>query len=456
MKYVYITCPCGDIRGVGREEYTHFKGVRYATAERWEAPVQVKSWDGCFDATVQGAVCPQHDAYISTKTAVALVYYNDNVEKTVYRYSEDCLNLNIYVPTYAVEEQGTLKDKLPVLVYFHGGSYNTGSGANPNFHGAGYCKRGVILIDVNYRLNAFASAYGDGITGNFGLLDQICALNWIRDNIEAFGGDADNINIMGESAGAMSVQHLIYAPKAKGLFKRAIMLSGGGNLPKHFRVRTPELAEEFWKKMKEGFKVTAIQELRQFPAEDIYLAWDRLMASELKYGYISMPVANGDSIPALPEELTAAGRVNAVPCIISITARDMFVKSLYDTAVEWALAMEEQPLAPTYGQFFSRAVSGCPYGAFHGGDTKYAFGTLDQCSRAVNTDDYRISDEILDRYAAFVKTGRPDIPGKAKWQPISGEDRRFMNFNENPSEMIDVPEAELQAFEDLKKPFPGM
>ena len=220
MKYIYSTCPCGQIKGIGAEDYRLFKGIRYARANRWEAPEEVTGWEGVYDATTPGALCPQYDAYITGRPPVKQFYYDETVEKEGASYSEDCLYLNIWTPLDA--------QKAPVLMYIHGGSYETGAGSKVSFNGMNYCRRGVIVVTINYRLNAFSSAVGDGIKGNFGLRDQVCALQWIRHNIAAFGGDPEKVTIMGESAGAMSVQNLIFTPLAKGLFRGAVMLSGAG------------------------------------------------------------------------------------------------------------------------------------------------------------------------------------------------------------------------------------
>ena len=215
MKYIYRSCPCGEIKGIGAKDYHLFKGVRYAMAKRWEAPEEVTAWTDVYDATLPGPWCYQWNAFIEEKSGPDQFYYDETVEKQTVLYSEDCLRLNIWTPTEG--------ENLPVLVYIHGGSYETGGGSNPSFNGEAYCARGLVYITINYRLNAFASAYGDGIKGNFGIQDQACALKWIRNNIASFGGDPEKVTIMGESAGAMSVQNMIFTPLFMGAPLETVM-----------------------------------------------------------------------------------------------------------------------------------------------------------------------------------------------------------------------------------------
>jgi para-nitrobenzyl esterase len=114
QRYVFRTCPCGPIKGIGTDTLQRYKGIRYAAAGRWEAPVEVTDWEGTYDATAQGDLCCQWGTYVTARTGTALFYYNESVEKPTYTYSEDCLNLNIWTPASG--------EQMPVLVYIHGGS----------------------------------------------------------------------------------------------------------------------------------------------------------------------------------------------------------------------------------------------------------------------------------------------------------------------------------------------
>ena len=187
---------------------------------RWRAPQPAASWHGRRDATVRAPICMQ------PRGASAEAGVNDAT------MSEDCLYLNIWRPATRPAA------RLPVMVWIHGGAFRGGGGALPLYDGTALARRGVIVVTINYRLGAFgtfshpalrAEAPG-AATGNFGLLDQMAALRWVRDNIDAFGGDADNVTVFGESAGGASILYLLGSPLAKGLFRRAIVQSGALDL----------------------------------------------------------------------------------------------------------------------------------------------------------------------------------------------------------------------------------
>ena len=238
MRYIVKQTPCGNIRGAQTEGFCVFSNIPYAHAKRWERPEEVTAWEGEYDATQPAVWSMQEAAFREVRTPTRLFYNYETVVKQFQRYSEDGLRLNIWTPLAA--------ENLPVLVYIHGGGYNSGGCSALHFSGEGYTQKGIICVSINYRLTAFASAVGGEHTGNYGLWDQICALQWLRRNIAAYGGDPERITVMGQSAGAMSVQNLIYSPLAKGLFQGAIMVSGGGIFPNAFAIRTPETAQKLW------------------------------------------------------------------------------------------------------------------------------------------------------------------------------------------------------------------
>lgn len=447
MHYVYRECPCGPIRGIGNKTYDMFRSVRYANAQRWEAPVPVTQWEGEFDATVQGHACPQTAGLGLFITGTNRFYRNEVVEKLPVIYSEDCLNLNIFVPKGA-------KD-LPVMVNIHGGGYEGGSNLGAYFQGEAICRRNVVLVTINYRLNVLANAVGDGHTGNYGLQDQICALEWIQRNISAFGGDPGKVTIMGESAGAMSVQNLILSPMAKGLFHRAIMQSGGGILPRAYRIKSPEAITELWKEVKAYFGVDTIDGLKELPYKDVLVAWKSISMKNIRYATPATPVIDGRFIPEDPTEMVAAGRFNHVPTLHMVLSEDMWPHTLYTTILRWAEQMRPFDL-PVYGAYFDRAAPGSDHGAFHSTDVKYVFGALDACWRPHTEVDYRISDNLIDYFTSFAKTGVPAVEGLPVWQPLSSEQTRFMHFGNEPCNMENVPEDQLSATQAKGKPFPGM
>lgn len=210
----------GELRGVVDGAVASFKGIPYAAAPtgnlRWMPPQPAAPWSGVRSAAGYGNDCMQHRfPFDSTPSYQPL--------------SEDCLYLNVWAPAHPAAPAA-------VLVWIHGGGLVIGSGSAPVFDGTAFARKGVVLVTLNYRLGRFgffahpalAAAHAGEPLGNYGLMDQIAALQWVRNNIEAFGGDPANITIFGQSSGGVSVAHLMAAPQARGLFAKAIVQSGGG------------------------------------------------------------------------------------------------------------------------------------------------------------------------------------------------------------------------------------
>ena len=448
MGYVVRQTPCGSVRGMDMGEgYALFRNIPYATANRWERPVEVTDWEGEWDASTPTPWCPQAGTYATERDRYAAFYGYENTAKQAVFYSEDCQRLNIWMPDGA--------QKAPVLVYIHGGSYCNGGSSNPAYNSAGYAKKGLVAVTINYRLNAFGSAVGGGHTGNYGLWDQITALTWIQHNIAAFGGDPDRVTIIGESAGAMSVQDLVWSPLAAGLFHGAIMMSGGGILPLYFARRRPQEAERVWEIIRKTLGAEDWEQMRSVPAETLYRTWLRVTTAE-KYLTPATPVIDGITIPDEPLALAKSGRINNVPMIIGLLSEDMWPNTLYEAALEWGLLMEEAGCGPVYGYYFDRQLPGSDHGAFHGADIRYAFGTFDTSWRPFEAVDYRISENIMDYFTAFATTGVPGVQDLAKWEPLGKDQTKFLNFGDAPCAMIRVPADRLIATQAKDQPFPKL
>ena len=445
MRYTIKDTPCGQIRGADTcQGYSYFKNIRYATAERWELPQEVTAWEGIYDATYPTPHCLQEAAFRTPKSPTRHFYNSESVIKQTVTFTEDGLRLNIWVPDNA--------ENAPVLVYIHGGGYTAGGSSPISFACENYAKKGLVAVTINYRLNCFCSAVGDGHTGNYGLWDQITALKWLKHNIAAFGGNPEKITIMGESAGAMSVQNLVLSPLAKGLFCGAIMMSGGGIFPKAFAINKKETVEKLWKELREEMQMDW-EQLKQADPKELFLAWERVCAAG-KYITPSTPIIDGITIPADPMELAKSGQVNGVPTLIGFLSEDMWPATLHKIALEWGQLMESAGQSPVYGYYFDRQMPGSDHGAYHACDVRYAFGSLDQCWRPFTGVDYRISENMMDYFATFAKTGKPDVPGLAQWKPLGKEQTQFLHFGDEPCDMVDIPTERLEAFQAKGKPFP--
>jgi para-nitrobenzyl esterase len=219
----------GRLRGVWRGDLWSFSGIPYAAAPvgplRWRPPVEPERWEGIRDASTFSPIAPQSPSVVGITSPSD----PDNSEP----HSEDCLSLNVWTPELP-STPGAPTGGRPVMVFIHGGGFTSGSGSVFLYRGGNLVRNGdAVVVTINYRLGALGFlghrglADPDGLVGNWGLHDQVAALRWVRDNIAAFGGDARNVTIFGESAGGFSVAALLGAPDAVGLFRRAIVQSGG-------------------------------------------------------------------------------------------------------------------------------------------------------------------------------------------------------------------------------------
>ncbi|MFE2031163.1 carboxylesterase/lipase family protein [Streptomyces hygroscopicus] len=216
--HVTVSTTAGRVRGRRKDEVTAFLGVPYAAApfgaRRLRSPEPPEPWTGVRDAFVPGPSTPQ-PGYLPAMASL--------LEEAV-EPGEDCLSVNVWTPA-----PGRTGGRLPVMVWIHGGAFRNGAGSLPSYDGARLAAEGVVCVTLNYRLGAEGFLLLPDGTANLGLLDQIAALEWVRDNIAGFGGDPDNVTVFGQSAGAISITALMTMPRARGLFRRAITQSGAGH-----------------------------------------------------------------------------------------------------------------------------------------------------------------------------------------------------------------------------------
>ena len=311
----------GDLKGANASGLSIYKAIPYAAAPlgdlRWRDPQPVKPWKGVRKATAFAPACMQIGVSMPGETPPAV--------------SEDCLYLNIWAPTTSVNE------RLPVIVWIHGGGYINGSAAMPLYWGDRLAQKGVIVVTIAYRLGPLGFLAHPELTsesrhhssGNYGLMDQIAALDWVRKNIAAFGGDPKRITIAGQSSGSISVSILMASPLAKGLFQGAIAESGGlfepvQLAPKYLLANAEKDGEQFALSL----GAASITQLRQLPA-------NRLTSNE---SGIAHPVIEPYLLPKSPYEVFAAGRQNDVPLLLGSNADE--ARAIVDVTAVTAATFE--------------------------------------------------------------------------------------------------------------------
>lgn len=324
-----VTTRAGKIEGYYREGLHVFKGVPFASPPvgklRWLSPQPVKPWSGIRSAKEFGAISPQNEQQIQ-------IIRPPQPEPQ----SEDCLFLNVWTP-------GLDSTKRPVMVWIHGGGFTQGSGSSVGYNGRKLASRGnTVMVTVNYRLGALGFLNLNEVTGgkipakgNEGLLDQIAALEWVRDNIAAFGGDPANVTIFGESAGGMSCGCLLAMPRARGLFHRAIPQSGSTSTSQPIS-QAAEIAALFLQTFNvEANDTPAIRTLTvpQLLAaqQDFQL---KVIPKHPKLGTMPFqPVVDGKELPLPPLEAVRKGDSSAVPVLVGSTLNEWGLFALTDPAI---------------------------------------------------------------------------------------------------------------------------
>ena len=422
-----IKTPCGELRGTaGRVPGTvAYKGIRYATAGRWEYPKQVTSWEGIYDATQYGHCSYQprafHDEELNEKK---YFYYNEFRRGETYTYSEDCLFLNVFTPETAREG-----DKLPVLIYIHGGGFTGGCAHEKHFDGPVWPAKGIIGVTLNYRLGPMGFVCLQELaeeadhTGNYGLYDQMTAIRWVRDNIAAFGGDPENITIMGQSAGAASVQMLCQSPLTDGLFQKAVMSSGCGLGGMMSGKMGTSLA--FWKEIMKRCGCENLAQFRALPVEKLFEVW-QAAKKEVKGGAASC-------FPVMDGHFAVAGTPpRNIPYMAGSTSHDMAPPILQSMTRKWISNREK----PSYTWFFDRMLPGDSCGAWHSSDLWYWFGTLENCWRPMEDKDFALSDQMTDYLCNFVRTGDPNKAAQLPTWVASGRgQKRVLCMGEKDTQM---------------------
>ncbi len=426
MALMQAKTSAGWVEGLpaSNQMFTVFRGVPFAEPPvgklRWMDPQPVKAWSGVRPCYKFGAKAMQEDMASEGGSIVSKEYYVGDYEK-----SEDCLYLNIWTPAKDSNE------KLPVAVYIHGGGHQTGYSYLNCYDGEGFCKRGVIMVSIAYRLNVFGylshkelSHEQNGTSGNYGVKDQIAALNWVKENIEAFGGDPNCITVFGQSGGASSVANLCVIPKTKGLFQRAIMQSGGGirNVYSYWS-SSLERSEEVGMHFLKLLGVSSIEEARKLPAKDILNAYTRFKhvkisehdTASLMGGYMRFsPVNDGVLFPESVIDLYKSGKYPEIDYLLGSTCDEFAEITVNNLA--FAENNSYYDRKPCYMYYFTHVPPGAP-NAHHSVEHHYVFQTLNRSHRPYTGNDWELSNEVADYWANFMKTGDPNYSGKTHWKP---------------------------------------
>ena len=411
MDYI-VNTPCGALRGCpGRVPGTvAYKGIRYATAGRWEYPKQVTGWEGVYDATQYGACSYQpRSFYNEEENLKKIFYYNEFRKGERYTYSEDCLFLNVFTP-----DDAKPGDKLPVLIYIHGGGFTGGCGHEKHFDGPVWPTKGVIGVTLNYRLGIMGFACLEqlkkesGHTGNYGLYDQMTAIQWVKDNIAAFGGDPENMTVMGQSAGAASVQMLCQSPLTEGLFQKAVMSSGCGL--GSMLLGNEEKSSAFWSAVMQRCGCETLEQFREYPVDRLFAAYQEAK-KEIKGGGGAVFPITGD--PFAPKE----AKPKEIPYMAGSTSEDMAPPVLQGMTKKWISKREK----PSYTWYFNRQLPGDDNGAWHSSDLWYWFGTLENCWRPMEQKDRDLSEQMVRYLCNFVRTGNPNNSGALPAWVASGK-----------------------------------
>lgn len=443
-----VITPCGKIRGKIEDGIVKFKGIRYATSKRWGYPTLVKKWDGVLDAFEYGDCCYQKRA-IYDEEKENNFYYREYRKGLKYTYSEDCLFLNVFTP-----ENATIDSKLPVIVYIHGGSFRSCSANELCFMDPIWPKKGVIGVTINYRLGllgfgCFQGAIDEsGRTGNYGLADQICALEWIKENIEAFGGDSSNVTIMGQSAGAMSVQDLCLSPLAEPLFHKTVMISGGG-VHKLMTHQPSTSKMHLFEKLYEATGCSSFEELRNYDVVELFKKYYYLCDNVKGMGMIGTPYIDGEIL--VDTQFNRLSKISNKPHLIGVTSDDIIPGILYSMSKKWCLLQDKMNHVPSYLWMFNRKLPGDESGAFHCADMWYWFGTLHNAWREFTKEDYELSDIMISYLCNFAKNSNPNGDGLVEWLPISKKQKLPINFDIDKVEMKKVDTLSL-FFKMFKRP----
>lgn len=402
----------GQVQGVLSDSCVVYRGIPYAAPPvgelRWQLPQPVQPWDTVLVADHWSAASWQapHDPNDGN---YGVEFYAQDPP-----FSEDCLYLNVWTPVGASAHP---ERKLPVAFWIHGGAYHAGWGFEPEFDGEAWSARDVILVTINYRLGIFGfmshplltAASPEGMSGNYGLYDQLKALQWVHDNIAQFGGDPDNITIFGQSAGGGSVRCLVSSPLAKPLISKAIIMSAGGFSPVRGGTTTQEASDQLHKEILDAAGLTTLEQLYAADWQTLYDAQQQYVAQTGKWS-LSFPHIDGHLITKDFSEAVLDNTLADIPYMVGSVAND--IMGLNEGLEAFALMRDSLSSNPVYIYYFDSAppTDGRPAltGSFHSSELWSVFHTMDRSWRPFTEADYALSDTIIDYFTNFVRWGNPN------------------------------------------------
>jgi para-nitrobenzyl esterase len=426
MKYVIADTKQGKLRGFEQDGVKVWRGIPYALPPigklRYKAPVSIPVWDGIRDALVFGNISFQRGSSpISCKDMTQ---------------AEDCLYLNIV-------SSASLELKKPVIFWIHGGGFANGAGSHPIYNGTSLAVNGnLIVVSINYRLGPLGflklSQYGHGYEDNLGLLDQIAALKWVKKNIEVFGGDPDNITVMGESAGAISISHLLSIPQVNKLFSRAIIESGSLKAM-NTEEKAVKISSMLLKKL--GIDENSIEKLEKVPVEKIMNAAEE-MAQEYHESINNLlfaPIIDERTYKD-PIKAIEGGAADGISILIGtncdegflFTREEAIAKKItdlffYEDSVR--IAKIQSKYAHVYMYRFDYNVPNHPIfsKAVHSMEIPFVFNNLD-IFQFKSKQSQLLSHKMQELWIAFVKNGKPNIEG-FQWPVYDNTNQSTVIFN---------------------------
>lgn len=409
MKLTEVQTACGKIMGQVLEGARVFRGIPYAKAQRWQHAAELTTFESeKIDAFEFGPAAIQRRTFIPEEADS--FYYHEFREGLTFEYQEDCQFLNIWAP-----KEENPKVKYPVILYIHGGAFQGGCGNEKPFDGTHFAKRGVIFVTCNYRLGPLGFAVRkdkDGqLLANFGLSDQVAALKWLYHNIESFGGDSKNITLMGQSAGAMSIQQHCHSFEAKPYFAKAIMTSGGG-YGKSFA--KPILAKDaylVWQEIdqKLGKKADKV------PPKVIFDTLAEVLKDRRDAIDFISPVVDNQFVADTPEYLEQAQLEADIPYLLGTTKDDMLADVLFTMASQWVNRRNQDHPYSAYQFYFAHNLPGDDKGAWHSSELWYTIGNFRKSWRPMTVWDEKISNQLMDYICHFVTSGNPNGEGLPIW-----------------------------------------